>query len=111
MSVHRRDCSNINELDFEEGRMIDVSWTTGETSYYNVEVQIVADDRGGLIAEITQLLYSLNLSITALNARTSKNSTAMINVGMGISDLNQLTAIINKMKGIKGVHDVYRLNN
>ncbi len=110
VSVHRADCSNINIVDFEEGRMIDVAWSKNEQSSYNVEIQVTADDRTGLIAEISNQLYNMGFSITSVNARMGKNHTAIIVIGLEITDISQLEDIIKSLKNIAGIRDVFRLN-
>jgi GTP pyrophosphokinase len=110
VSVHRSDCSNVSGTDFEYGRMIEVKWSDRETSSYNVEIQVTALDRAGLIAEITAALYEMGLSITSVNARMSKSHTAIIVIGLTISATAQLGDIQKRMRGISGVTDVFRLH-
>jgi len=110
VSVHRSDCSNVTTEDFESGRMIEVAWTTGEKSTYNVEIQVTADDRTGLIAEVSNKLASMGFSITSVNARMGKNHMANMVFGFEISETSQLDAIIKSLKNIQGVRDVYRIH-
>ncbi|MDD5017871.1 MAG: bifunctional (p)ppGpp synthetase/guanosine-3',5'-bis(diphosphate) 3'-pyrophosphohydrolase [Eubacteriales bacterium] len=110
VSVHRSDCSNVNTADFEQGRMIDVAWSKNEKSAYNVEIQVTADDRTGLIAEISNKLFNMGFSITSVNARMGKNSAAIIVIGLEISDISQLDDILKSMKGVSGVQDVFRIH-
>lgn len=109
VSVHRSDCSNINTVDFETGRMIDVEWSKNESSSYNVEIQVTADDRTGIISEVSNQLYDTGFSITSVNARMGKNRTAIIMIGLEISDISQLDGIIKDMKAVRGVRDVFRI--
>jgi guanosine-3',5'-bis(diphosphate) 3'-pyrophosphohydrolase len=111
VSVHRRDCSNINETDFEEGRLIEVAWVSDERSAYEVEIEVLAADRPGLIAEITGLIYDMNVSITAINARTGKNKMANVKITLEIKNIKHLQDIIKKLKDLNGITDVYRINN
>ena len=90
VSVHRSDCSNVSSADFEYGRMIEVKWSEREASYYNVEIQVTAQDRPGLIAEVSNALYEMGLSITSVNARMGKGHTAIIVIGLAISATEQL---------------------
>ena len=110
VSVHRSDCSNVTSEDFESGRMIEVSWSTGEKSSYNVEIQVTAEDRTGLIAEVSNKLFSMGFSITSVNARMGKNRVANMVFGFEISESAQLDAITKSLKSITGVRDVYRIH-
>ncbi len=110
VSVHRCDCSNVTTEDFESGRMIEVKWSTSEKSSYNVEIQVTAEDRTGLIAEVSNKLFSMGFSITAVNARMGKNHVANMVFGFEISETSQLDTIIKSLKSISGVRDVFRIH-
>jgi guanosine-3',5'-bis(diphosphate) 3'-pyrophosphohydrolase len=110
VSVHRRDCSNVGMDDFEKERMIDVTWAKDEVSSYNVEIQVTADDRSGLIAELSNQLYDMGYSITSINARMGKNKIANITIGLEIADIRQLDDIISNLKKMSGVQNVFRIN-
>ena len=111
VSVHRADCSNINDVDFSPERRIDVEWTTEETAKYTVEVQISCQDRPGLLVEISQLLFSLGYSILAINARSTKNNTCAINIKIEVAAMRDLEALMNKIGQIPSVEKVFRVNN
>ncbi|WP_425446161.1 RelA/SpoT family protein [Dethiothermospora halolimnae] len=108
VSVHRKDCPNINELE-GHGRFIDVDWDTDKKTSYLAEIQLKGTDRSGLLTEVTQLLVQSNLSVTSLNARTNKERVAIINMTLEIKDIDQLTQLMKKIKEIDGVIDVYRV--
>ncbi len=110
VSVHRSDCSNITTADFESGRMIEVKWTFDTSSSYNVEVQVTADDRSGLIAEVSSKLFNMGVSITSVNARMGKSHTAFMVFGFEITQTAQLESVINGLKAIAGVREVFRIN-
>ncbi len=108
--VHTKDCKNLQDIGFEQERLIDVAWADDHTSSYNVEIQIVADDRPGLMVEISQALYNSGRDITAINAHSAKNGTANISLRSNISSVADLTDMMNKLKNLKGVQRVFRVN-
>ncbi len=108
--VHTKDCKNVQDIGIEGERLIDVSWTDSGSSSYNVEVQIVADDRPGLMVDITQALYNTGRDITSVNANISKNGTATVALRSNISSVDDLNDMMGRLRGLKGVQDVYRVN-
>ncbi len=110
VSVHRSDCSNVTTADFESGRMIEVKWSKEDSSSYNVEVQVTADDRSGLIAEVSAKLFGMGVSITSVNARMGKNKTAFMVFGFEIMQTAQLDAILRALKSIDGVREAFRIH-
>ena len=109
VSVHRRDCPNIQDLGAEE-RMMEVQWDENKKTCYQGEIQIKATDRTGLLTEITLILSNANLAVRSLNARTNKEKAVFINMALEIKDVNQLKDIMKKIKKLDGVIDVYRVN-
>ncbi len=110
VSVHRHDCSNVSMDEFEKERMIDVAWAKDEVSSYNVEIQVSADDRSGLIAALSNKLFDLGYSMTSINARMGKNQVAIIMIGLEITDITQLDDIVVQLKKMPGIKDVFRIN-
>ena len=111
VSVHRVDCSNINTADFPEDRRIEVSWIQKERAKYGVEIQIECEDRPGLVADITQLLYALGYSLISVNARSAKNSLFIINMKVEIGAIEDLEHLMAKIRQIGSVDSVFRVNN
>ena len=111
VSVHRADCSNINDVDFEPARRIEVAWGSEETAKYMVEIQINGHDTPGLLAEISQLMFSLGYSIAAINARSMKNKDYCINLKFEVAAIRDLQALMEKIHRIPSVTEVFRVNN
>ncbi len=108
VSVHRKDCPNLKEIDSEE-RLMEIEWDEGKVDSYQGDVQIKATDRTGLLSEITQILLNTKVSVTSLNARTNKEKEVIINMSFEIKDINQLKDIMKRIKKLDGVIDVYRV--
>lgn len=112
VSVHRRDCPNISPQSLTEedlNRFIPVSWETNKpVGEFLSEIQIEADDRTGLLAEITVAITETKVPMRSLNARTVKGNVAIITVTLEINSTNQLEMIIRKLRNMKGVYDVTR---
>ncbi|MEA4853558.1 MAG: bifunctional (p)ppGpp synthetase/guanosine-3',5'-bis(diphosphate) 3'-pyrophosphohydrolase [Christensenella sp.] len=108
--VHTKDCKNLKDMSVDKERLIDVAWVADQSTSYNVEVQIVANDRPGLMVEISQAMYNANRDITAINAHSAKNGTATISLRSNITSVDDLNDLMNKLRGLKGVRDVFRVN-
>lgn len=108
LSVHRKDCPNIINVDNKE-RFMEVSWNTSEKAEYQADIQIKALDRSGLLTEITKKITDLELTLVALSARTNKEKLALVNISLEIKDIEQLMQLMAKIKKIRGVMDVYRV--
>lgn len=108
VSIHRADCTNIGNLEGTE-RIVDVSWESDAKANYQAEIQIKAKDQQGLLSNVSNVLAEAKIPITAMNARTTKNGTAYINLTTevrGAVELEKLLKGFNKIKGVISTHRV-----
>jgi guanosine-3',5'-bis(diphosphate) 3'-pyrophosphohydrolase len=110
VSVHRGDCINLSDEHVETNRLIEVSWAEESKASYNTEIQIVAQDRQALLADLTNAIAEMKINVTAINARTAKNRVVLVNLSMDINDTHQLEKIMKLLSRLPDVLDVYRVN-
>lgn len=108
VSIHRKDCPNAKSLLDEPERLIEVEWNIKSLVSYNADLQIKANDRQGLLAEITSIINENHINIVSFYSKTSKDRIANISFILEINDIEQLNKLIKKFKRIEGVMDVYR---
>jgi len=108
VSVHRPDCPNVVGNVDDENRLVEVSWNVDLEVSYLADITIVANDRGGLMMDITSIITAANISMKNINARIAKNDFAMISLTLEISNTVQLDSIIRKLMSLKGVINVTR---
>ena len=112
VSVHRKDCTNLKALiESDNNKVVEVSWGTLKGTDYVAEIQVKAEDRERLLADIMTVITETKLSLTGLNANSPKGNLAMINIKIKISSIDDLKDLMNRLKRLKGVMDVYRMNN
>ena len=111
VSVHRTDCTNAAKLKEEPERLIDVSWTGTSSAGEATEatVQVEALDRQGLLAEITGVLSEQKLPIVALSSQLGTDHVATVRFTVVVSDTKQLGSIMNHVRNVEGVFDIYRV--
>lgn len=109
VSVHRADCINCKELLTEEQRLIEVSWYKENNASYMAELEIYANDRDGLLADVTVAVGDLKAKIVSINARTVQNNrVAIITIGLEVVDIEMLNKVIKVIRKVDSVYDVHR---
>ena len=110
VSVHRTDCKNILHLkDKDQARLIEVEWGDTDVQNYPVNILIHANDRHGLLSDITRTLSDDKINVVAINTMSNKkDQTARMAVTIEIRDLQQLTRIMDKLFQLRNVIDVTR---
>ncbi|AOY78380.1 RelA/SpoT family protein [Clostridium formicaceticum] len=109
VSIHRKDCPNLLGNDEITERFIDVEWDVGKPISFQVEIQIKATDRKGLLSELTHVLSEGKVTVNALNARTNKERVAVLNLVLEVTSIEDLNKLMEKLKRVKGVLDVFRV--
>jgi guanosine-3',5'-bis(diphosphate) 3'-pyrophosphohydrolase len=105
-TIHRRDCPNALRIKDRE-RLVQVAWGSARQTY-PVSVRIQAYDRDGLMRDVSTLVNNEGISMTSVNAAT-KNSLATVDLVMGITDLSQLSRVLNRLEALPNVLEARRL--
>lgn len=108
VSVHRKDCVNIKDLISQEDRMIDVYWYNDIQSSYNVEIEILANDRNGLLADIIKQIASVKTRLIAVNSKLNKEKIVVTEVTVEVENLDDLNNILKALRKIDNVYEVNR---
>ena len=110
VSVHREDCPNIKANMGREGetRFIDVAWENAHRASYLSDIQILANDRRGLLGDLTNSISDSKVALRGMNTRTTKDNVVIINITLEITDTEQLSKIIKKLKKIPNFFEVQR---
>ena len=111
VSVHRKDCKNVDELMRQPDRMMDVAWSTNAKSLFLVQIQIEALDRGGLLSDVTRVLSEHHVNILSASVSTRADRVALSRFVFEMGDAQVLEHLINAVRRIDNVYDVYRVSN
>ncbi len=111
VSVHRTDCVNMMNLpEIERSRIIDAEWQAPENAEekYVAEIKIFANNRNGLLADISRVLTERNIDILTMNTRVNKQGQATLQTTFEIGSREELNRVIDKVRAIESVLDIER---
>ena len=112
VSIHRTDCVNVvNMNESERMRMIEAEWqgfSGGSGEKYATEITIYANNRTGLLVDLSKAFTERGIDLTGINSRLSKQGTATLSVSFEISGTEELNRIIEKIRQIDSVIDIER---
>ena len=111
VSVHRSDCKNADQLRAEPERLMDVSWAPNSKSLFLVQIQIEALDRSGLLSDVTRVLSEHHVNILSASVSTRSDRVALSRFVFEMGDPGTLEHLLNAVKRIEAVYDVYRVHN
>ena len=111
ISVHRKDCPNVQVPENEQSRLIEVDWedTANTSQQYDTELVVEGYNRNGLLNEVLNVINSTTKSLNSVNGKVDANKIATITVNIGIMNTHQLDFIVDKIKQIPDVYSVRRV--
>ncbi len=118
VSVHKKDCPNVlragddseNAARWAEAHWEDEFVSATNENLFEAHLKVYADNRIGLLADLSSALAEMKVTITGLNTAVSpqKDEIATINLTIGCRNVSHFRSIISRLKKIDGVHDVVR---
>jgi guanosine-3',5'-bis(diphosphate) 3'-pyrophosphohydrolase len=111
VSVHRSACNNVVSLEREPDRIIEVEWAPNAKSVFLVHIQVEALDRSGLLSDVTRVLSEHHVNILSASVNTTQERLALSRFVFEMSDIVHLERVLNAVRRIDAVYDVYRVSD
>lgn len=112
VSIHRTDCANLlNMSEHDRARLIEAEWQVSEedtNQTYTTEINIYANNRKGLLADVSRIFLELDIDIISINVSNNKKGRATLSMSFDITGVSQLNRIISKIRSVEGVIDIER---
>ncbi len=108
VSVHRADCVNVKQLVSDENRMIDVYWYSQAKTKYHVAIEVFANDRKGLLADIIQQLDKAKATILEISSKVNQERIAITDIVIEIENVEDLNKTMKILRDVDSVYDVKR---
>ena len=112
VTIHRTDCVNVmNMSEMDRSRLLEAEWQQPETKqdeHYMAEINVYANNRTGLLVDISKIFTERKIDIRNINCRTSKQEKATISVSFNVSCKEELNSLIEKIRQLESVLDVER---
>ena len=112
ITIHRTDCVNVlNMSETDRTRLIEAEWQqpdTKEKEKYMAEIQVYANNRTGLLVDLSKIFTERKIDLRSINSRTSKQEKATISMSFEIGSKEELRSLLEKIRQVERVIDVER---
>ena len=112
VTIHRTDCVNVmNMSEMDRRRLLEAEWQDPEIKpdeHYMAEINVYANNRTGLLVDISKIFTERKIDIRNINCRTNKQEKATISVSFNVSCKDELNSLIEKIRQLESVLDVER---
>ncbi|WHI52583.1 GTP diphosphokinase [Microbulbifer sp. MLAF003] len=110
VSIHRKDCANMLRMQAEESeRVLQVNWAEKPRELYAVEIIIEAYDRLGLLRDVTAMLDSQKINVTAMQTHSNKHKhTVEMVLTAEIHNFEELSYVLHRINRLPNVASAKR---
>ena len=92
-------------------RLIEAEWQqpdTKEKEKYTAEIQVYANNRTGLLVDLSKIFTERKIDLRSINSRTSKQEKATISMSFPEEPIDFERDVIEKIRQVESVIDVER---
>ncbi len=112
ITIHRTDCVNVmNMSDLDRSRLIEAEWQRPDTKVsekYMAEINVYANNRTGLLVDLSKIFTERKIDLRSINSRTSKQEKATISLSFNVGSKEELNTLIEKIRQVESIIDVER---
>jgi GTP pyrophosphokinase len=101
--VHHIDCPSVSNVINDSERLVGVEWDTGTKTIYQAHIAIVATDKPGIMAIISQAFVKCGINITRANIQQGSHKRAYFDLSIEINDVEHLNQTLQKIMKVDGV--------
>ncbi|HEY0141572.1 MAG TPA: bifunctional (p)ppGpp synthetase/guanosine-3',5'-bis(diphosphate) 3'-pyrophosphohydrolase [Thermoanaerobaculia bacterium] len=110
VAVHSGNCPNVKNLMFNPDRQIAVEWADQRQSQFHIDLEVIMEDRQGILAKVISTISNLKTNIRQMETRTA-NGRATTELVLEIADLKHLEKVSRSIATLEGVLRVDRKYN
>jgi guanosine-3',5'-bis(diphosphate) 3'-pyrophosphohydrolase len=105
--VHTRQCPKVFNLD--PARRVEVSWDEESRLLRPVAVQVVSDDKPGILAALSKCFLEHGVNIAQAKCRATEDNRGINTFQVAVSHVDQLKKVLRAIQGIDGVISAARI--
>jgi len=110
ITIHKSTCPSLKRLKGEKERFIEIIWEGNEETSYPVKISVLGLDRNNLLKDLADKISTCNTNIIKMEAESVSHSEANFKFVLEVKNNSHLDQIIQKIKTVKGITEVYKLN-
>ena len=111
VSIHKRSCTNV-PADIssceDPQRWVAAHWEDDIKETFQSTLEIIAKDRTGLLADVTNQLSAMHIYIHVLNSRELPGGEAVVEATVDINGMDHLRSVMARLASINGIVSVTR---
>ncbi len=113
ISIHQAGCEQLADLQYHHAeRIVRAVWGVCHSGAYSLKVRVTANDRSGLLRDITTILVNEKVHLIAVSSHSnSKNQLATVDMNIEVHHLQILERVLAKFNQLSDVIDARRMHS
>ncbi len=111
LTIHTVDCPNLEALDYDKNRLVEVEWDTSMPSTHSVKVSVIAVDKTGVLANVSAAISECQANISRAEITTREDRKAMLDFVIEVADTGHLGRVMKTIERIDGVITARRVRS
>jgi len=111
LTIHAVGCPNLDALDYDQERLVDVEWDYSTPSTHPVKVSVVAVDKPGVLANVSSSISGAEANITRAEIATSEDQKAILDFVVAVQDTAHLERVLKAIERVAGVITARRVRS
>jgi GTP pyrophosphokinase len=109
LTIHAIDCPNLEALDYDKERLVEVEWDTATPSTHSVKMSIVAVDKTGVLANVSSAIAECHANISRAEIATREDQKAVLDFVVEVSDTSHIDRVLKAIERVEGVITARRM--
>ena len=109
LTIHAVDCPNLEALDYDRERLVEVEWDDATPSTHSVKMSIVAVDKTGVLAKVSSAIAECHANISRAEIATREDQKAVLDFVVEVSDTHHIDQVIKAVERVDGVITARRM--
>ncbi|TAJ31810.1 MAG: bifunctional (p)ppGpp synthetase/guanosine-3',5'-bis(diphosphate) 3'-pyrophosphohydrolase [Nitrospirae bacterium] len=103
LTIHSVGCPNLEALDYDKERLLEVEWDTTAPSTHAVKVSVLAVDKTGVLANVSAAISECEANISRADITTREDRKAVLDFVIEVGDTAHLNRVLKAVEGVEGV--------
>lgn len=109
LTIHSVDCPNLEALDYDRERLVEVEWDTATPGLHPVKVSVMAVDKTGVLANVSSAIAECQANISRAEIATREDRKAVLDFVVEVSDTKHINHVLKAIERVDGVISARRI--
>ncbi len=111
LTIHTADCPNLDALDYDKARLVEVDWDTTQATTVSVKISVLTLDKPGMLANVSAAITNAEANISRAEITTREDRKALLDFIVEVQNTAHVDRVVKAIEKIDGVLQVRRVRS